>query len=408
MRKPLLLIVEGVQRELDRLFDVLSKHYEVMTASTGQMAASVFAQYHLKIRIVLIGTGFPDTDSLTLLTRLREISVLPELIMLSDSGDISSAVNAIKLGAYDYLAKPYKESALLLIIERTLENHEIIKKFEEFSKKLPGDAREFDRRLIVSQSLIAERRSAGHHVSAEEILSILSPEATAESPNIDAIRSEIQGVLDCEKAKILVVEDEDVYRSMIVGFIENRYGFFASGTGSGALSLLKENPDIDIVLLDIFLPDINGVDLLPLIKSACPGVDVIVITSYESVDIAVETMRKGASDYLNKPFLKMDILSTISKTLQRKQLQKVLPALSKRVMAETVSDRSKLDLLLTACQTKKRSGRAIIMGDVYHYFPELRDTFMPDAVVLPEAIVNGDLGVFIEELRQKMSKFSAS
>ncbi len=112
--------------------------------------------------------------------------------------------------------------------------------------------------------------------------------------------------------RILVVDDEEIIRANLSRILkEEKYHVHAVADGRTALSHL-ESHDNDLVLLDLNLPDINGLDVLEKIRSTDPDLLVIVITGYASVESAVKAIKLGAYDYIKKPF-KADVIKLIVK-----------------------------------------------------------------------------------------------
>ena len=105
-----------------------------------------------------------------------------------------------------------------------------------------------------------------------------------------------------EKLSILVVDDEEVVRDLLYHDLSERSYLCATAFDSdGAFTKLAAQ-DFDVVLLDIKLPGMSGMEMLSKLRSEYPGTAVIMITAVNDIDTAVEAMRLGASDYLVKPF----------------------------------------------------------------------------------------------------------
>jgi len=112
---------------------------------------------------------------------------------------------------------------------------------------------------------------------------------------------------------VLVVDDEAVVRNGIRRALEGRgMASVLASTGEEGLSLL-EHQAFDLVLLDIRMPDLDGVTVLRQIRSRHPGTPVIMITGYPTIDTAVECTKLGAEDYLVKPFRLSDLEASLSK-----------------------------------------------------------------------------------------------
>jgi DNA-binding NtrC family response regulator len=112
---------------------------------------------------------------------------------------------------------------------------------------------------------------------------------------------------------VLVVDDEAVVRNGIRRALEGRgMTSVLAATGEEGLSLM-EHQAFDLVLLDIRMPDLDGVTVLRHIRSRYPGTPVIMITGYPTIDTAVECTKLGAEDYLVKPFRLSDLEASLSK-----------------------------------------------------------------------------------------------
>jgi len=100
--------------------------------------------------------------------------------------------------------------------------------------------------------------------------------------------------------KILVVDDEALARKLLKDFLEVKgYDVITASGGKEALEKIKEGPDI--VLLDIMMPDMNGMEVLDKIKETSPSTVVIMVTALAENAIGVESIKRGAFDFVTKP-----------------------------------------------------------------------------------------------------------
>lgn len=121
--------------------------------------------------------------------------------------------------------------------------------------------------------------------------------------------------------QILVVDDEEYTRNVIKIILDGEgYDSIFSDSGRKAIELVRNN-DVSLVLLDLKLPDIHGLDVLSRIKEINPDLTVIIITGYADVESAVEAMKKGAYDYLKKP-VKADALKLVIRLILETQVLK--------------------------------------------------------------------------------------
>lgn len=124
-----------------------------------------------------------------------------------------------------------------------------------------------------------------------------------------------------KKLNICIIEDEEILRETLKDdLLDAGYKVNAFENPVEALQYISKN-NCDVVLSDIRLPEINGLELLPKIKSIKPETFVIMMTAFATVDSAVEAMKKGAYDYLTKPFDKEELLLIIDKIKDIKSLQ---------------------------------------------------------------------------------------
>jgi DNA-binding NtrC family response regulator len=119
---------------------------------------------------------------------------------------------------------------------------------------------------------------------------------------------------------VLVVEDEEMMRSILRQLLEGSgYNIFTADSAEAALEIFSSN-DIVITLTDIKMSGKDGIELLDQIKSIDEEAIVIIMTAYSSVDTAVAALRKGAYDYITKPFVNEDLLQTIKNAAAHRRL----------------------------------------------------------------------------------------
>ena len=118
--------------------------------------------------------------------------------------------------------------------------------------------------------------------------------------------------------KVLVVDDEEGFASLLAGHLKARdISAECVYLGKKALDrVLHFRPDV--VILDMQMPDIHGVEVLAQIESACPDVEVIVLTGNTSFDTGIECMKLGAFDYIFKPVDVDELIETIESAFLKK------------------------------------------------------------------------------------------
>ncbi len=157
-----------------------------------------------------------------------------------------------------------------------------------------------------------------------------------------------------ENFNVLVVDDEDLLRENLALLLSslNATQVFKAANAYEALEVLQKYP-IDLVLLDVNMPGLSGLDLLKLIRKENVSPPVVLMTGYPSLDLTVEALRGGASDFLIKPFTSQQLYETVERFKQKREIetkeeyQELLRLLKQKTKEQTllftVSDR------LTSC-----------------------------------------------------------
>ena len=147
-----------------------------------------------------------------------------------------------------------------------------------------------------------------------------------------------------QKQKIMIVEDDSGLRDVLAQFL-TRLGYQAviARSGSEALSCIDEELP-DLVLSDVSMPDVDGLELLNEVKTRYPDTVVIMMTAFISIDSAIEAVRRGAEDYLSKPLQLSDLQVRIERALEwgrmRSQLTRLETHVRKRYRFDQIIGRS--------------------------------------------------------------------
>ncbi len=141
-------------------------------------------------------------------------------------------------------------------------------------------------------------------------------------------------------ASVLVVDDEHyVLDSLSILLKKRGYNVFSSKNGQNALETLYKN-SIDVVLTDIKMPEIDGIQLLHEIHTYNAQIPVILMTAYADLDIAVKAIKEGAFDFITKPYISDHLIHSIQKAISYNRLQKVEKNY-KTTLENTVRQRTK-------------------------------------------------------------------
>ena len=136
------------------------------------------------------------------------------------------------------------------------------------------------------------------------------------------------------KGKILIVDDDTGHLSMLQTVLKSLgHSIHCATVGKDAISGVEETP-YDLVLMDVRMANIGGMEALEKIKAFNPAIPIIIMTAYSSVDKAVEAMKLGAYDYLTKPLNFDDLKITIERAMSHLQLTRENADLKKKLSSD--------------------------------------------------------------------------
>ncbi|HER43806.1 MAG: sigma-54-dependent Fis family transcriptional regulator [Candidatus Krumholzibacteriota bacterium] len=228
------------------------------------------------------------------------------------------------------------------------------------------------------------------------------------------------------KPVILLVDDEDTIRLFLEKTLrEEGYEALTAATGEEALELAwKELPDL--VLLDLKLPDMSGIDVLGRIKESVPEIGVIMLTAFGDIETAVSAIKKGAFDFVSKPVNLEQLLLTLEKGLAAQKLTREVMQLRRRlkidaddsyIPGESAQMREIYDVVKTVArsdtttvliQGESGTGKEMIANMIHRYSPRHDKPFLEiNCASLPEELLESELfghekGAFTDARTQKI------
>ncbi len=155
----------------------------------------------------------------------------------------------------------------------------------------------------------------------------------------------------CEQVKILVIDDEQIIRDGCSRILsKDGWGVITAENGNQGLSLIKDKfKSLDVILLDLMMPGMNGMEVLEKALSICPDLLIIVITGYATVESAVEAMKKGAYDFIAKPFTPDQLRIVVKRALERRALQREAELLRlerERTLRDIAMEKSRIKTII--------------------------------------------------------------
>jgi DNA-binding NtrC family response regulator len=146
-----------------------------------------------------------------------------------------------------------------------------------------------------------------------------------------------------DKIKILILDDEKQFTEELSGFfVDSEFESFEANTAAEGKKIL-DRIGIDLLILDVRLPGVNGLDILKEVKIHYPYMEVIIISAHGDMDTVIKAMRLGAFDYLRKPFRYIDIQIAIERTQKYLQMQRKLKHMEEKNSLISKSLEEKID-----------------------------------------------------------------
>ena len=230
---------------------------------------------------------------------------------------------------------------------------------------------------------------------------------------------------------ILVVDDEIGIRQSLKKILEKEgYTVLTASNGEEAFREIRGG-DIDLLITDIRMAGMDGLELLGVCKSVSPYTEVIMITGYASVDTAVDSMKQGAYDYITKPFKKADILKAVQKAIEKQiltmdniRMKARLEALESGPMVETASPGMK-KIVEIVHQVAPSQATVLIMGEsgtgkeviadmIHKLSPRAeRPMVKVNCAAIPETLIESELfgyerGAFTGAAGRREGRFEAA
>jgi two-component system response regulator AtoC len=209
--------------------------------------------------------------------------------------------------------------------------------------------------------------------------------------------------------RILIVDDDEALRdSLELVLFSEGYAVVTADHGEAALARIEEHP-VDVVLCDLRMPGIDGFELMPQIARQLPEVPIILMSAYGTQDLAVEAMRRGAYDYLAKPFQPSEVVLTLKKAHEREKLRKANQLLQRDVRRAlgdrpiVAASKGMIDLLemlertaaykTTALLTgESGTGKEVLARAIHAQSPRRREAFVAvNCGAIPETLLESEL-----------------
>jgi two-component system nitrogen regulation response regulator NtrX len=227
------------------------------------------------------------------------------------------------------------------------------------------------------------------------------------------------------KGNVLIIDDEENIRKMLCDILaDENYLSFPSGEWDEAKKVLLREK-VDVVLLDLWLPNVGGMDILEILSSDYEGVEVIIISGHGNIDMAVKAIKKGAFDFLEKPLSIERILTVVDNAIKIKSLKEENKSLKAtivkdyEIIGESQEIRDVKKKLKAASESNARvlitgengSGKELIARGIHFQSSRANKPFVEiNCAAIPENLIESELfghekGAFTGAIAQKKGKF---
>jgi two-component system response regulator AtoC len=231
---------------------------------------------------------------------------------------------------------------------------------------------------------------------------------------------QISGAVFMKNQKILIVDDEiNMCKSLCEILESENLDAFYSTRASQALSLIAEN-DVDLILLDIKMPELNGIDLIKSIKAKDPGIPIIMITGFPSVDNIVQSMKLGASHVFAKPPNIDELIRVARIMLDSRRTKKLSSSFSQ---THIVTRDHKMNKILGAMDKfactdvpvlitgESGTGKELLAGAIHERSMRRNSPFIKvNCAAIPDTLLESELfghekGAFTDAVQVRRGKF---
>ncbi|MBI4735240.1 MAG: sigma-54-dependent Fis family transcriptional regulator [candidate division NC10 bacterium] len=234
-----------------------------------------------------------------------------------------------------------------------------------------------------------------------------------------------------KRVKILVIDDDESLRRVLeYNLAQEGYAVLTASSGEQGLDLLKKE-GADLVVTDVRMAGMDGLQVLEEVRKADPNIQVIILTAFGTIEMAVEAMKAGAFHYISKPFNRDELKLTIRKALQLKDLERENLALRQElrtrlgldaIIADSPQMQQILEMLGRVAPTETTvlilgesgTGKELIARAIHGSSPRAQGSFVAvNCAAIPENLLESELfghvkGAFTGAIRDRVGKFEAA
>jgi len=392
------VLLWGTLPHVDTVINWLSNEgFKVQTVNSVFDCEAAFHQHEPITHLVC------DVDAngaLEFIKKCTQETPFLTVIAVTSNDAVEKAVEALKIGANFYLTQPLEFSSFIQVIKQSQQLTDPFVKLKAIFEARLVQHSTPQQGLALLQQLVLKRRQQGLPVLKKEIMAFL--------PQFESVPVSVSHELwrqcvsfekiqwETEPRRILLVEDDE---GMGEGFklILNQAGYHVAWLklGHDIDPFIEEGNDFDVVLLDIFLPDSNGLEWIPLVKNKRPKAEIVVVTAHQLSELAVSALKSGALTFLCKPCFKTELLTTVAQAMQIHSQKQVLSELENKALPVLLTLPERKALLDDILEFRKQQKMATTCAELLWLLPELEPHFKAPNELLSDSF---SLSQFIEAI----------
>jgi len=324
------------------------ENYQLSTCSDGTEALEILNKH--RYDLVLTDLVMESVGGLELLEKIKSFDADISVMLLTGYASVETAIEAVRLGAIDYIIKPINISELRMRVKKAFEQLDLKRRLQEAERAITFNAtvaranHEINQPLTVIISAVdmvkLELEKAqvenGRVKSYLELMSkasqriahILRKMREISNPKIQDIPHGMkmielhpdETIPLAHGSYILVIEDEENLRKISREMLESEgYKIITAGTGKESIEIFQKDKNaIGLVILDYNLPDANGLEVLESLQKIDPEVRVLLTSGFNVGDEIEEALQRGALDFLSKPFNRNQLLQVVNDLFEKR------------------------------------------------------------------------------------------
>ena len=387
----------------DKIYSQLEKKYNLIVSKNYSEAIDLFNIISFKVSVIVLYIENKNTQQINLIKQLKSINPIPEIITIIQENCLETITACFNKGTSNVLSVDKKLPIdLKVTIQNAADQLHNINKLKKtilytFSQKFhqKNTAQFYDQKKPWTK---------GSFITINKILS--SFPKTQTDQNFNTLKEKmvtLTNTLKNDPINILIIEDNIPFLDALTELLTPLFQIKTASQEIEIINAIKEPINYDIILLDIYLPNINGIELINTIKTNYPLSGIIVMTAYTDAPLAMNALRKGAIDFLLKPFLKEKLLSNISKSLQTMYFEDHLTLLQDTITQYLIEESHKLSLLTYYAKFKIHKNIPFYTEEIYIFFPQFRNLPINPKKIIPKQTLEDGMLLIIDQLKNQLA-----